>query len=161
MPSSRTSATPIAGSAGPDQVQTLALIEKPVAAMGLWATSVLLMVTGAVQLLQGVSAVQDGEVVVGQYIYQWGASGWGVLHIVLGTLMIAAAWYVGRVRARATAIALAAVSIVVNFLWLPYNPWWSVLIIALDAFLIWALATWHHRPDIPADSAQRKERTYG
>lgn len=153
MSSPGTSATSIADRAGADQVHTLALIEKPVAAMGLWATAVLLMATGAVQFLQGTSAVQDGQVVVGQYIYQWSATGWGVVHIALGVLMIAAAWYVGRVRARVTAIALAAVSIVVNFLWLPYNPWWSVLIIALDAFLIWALATWHHGPDIPADSA--------
>jgi hypothetical protein len=153
MSSPGTAATSIPGRTGADQADTLMLIEKPVAAMGLWATAVLLMVTGAVQFLQGVSAVQDGEVVVGQYIYRWSATGWGIVHIVLGVLMIAAAWYVGRVQARVTAIALAAVSIVMNFLWLPYNPWWSVLIIALDAFLVWALATWHHGPDIPADSA--------
>lgn len=153
MPSPATPATSIADRGGADQADTLALIEKPVAAMGLWATAVLLMVTGAVQFLQGVSAVQDGQIVVGQYIYQWSATGWGVVHIVLGVLMIAAAWYVGRVRARLSAIALTAVSIVANFLWLPYNPWWSVLIIALDAFLIWALATWHHGPEVPADSA--------
>lgn len=153
MSSPGKSAISISGRAGTDQAETLALIEKPVAAMGLWATAALLMVTGAVQFLQGISATQDGEVVVGQYIYQWSATGWGVVHIVLGVLMITAAWYVGRLRARVIAIGLSAVSIVVNFLWLPYNPWWAVLIIALDAFLIWALATWHREPSVPADSA--------
>ena len=129
-----------------------AYIERPVAAIGSWATAVLLMVTGAVQTLEGISGVRAGEVVVGQYIYRWNATGWAVVHIVVGVLLISAAWFTSRSRARIAAIMLMAISIVANFLWLPYNPWWSVLIIALDAFLIWALATWHHEPEIPADS---------
>jgi hypothetical protein len=40
------------------------------------------------------------------------------------------------------AIVVAALSIVVNFLWLPYAPWWAGLIIALDAVVIWAVWTW-------------------
>jgi hypothetical protein len=27
----------------------------------------------------------------------------------------------------------------VNFAWLPYQPWWSVLMIALSVAVIWAL----------------------
>jgi hypothetical protein len=131
---------------------TPAYIERPVAAMGSWATAVLLMVAGAVQVLEGISALRAGEVIVGQeYIYRWNASGWGAVHIVVGAPLTAAAWFIGRAWVRVAAIVLAASSIVVNFVWLPYNPWWSILIIALDAFLIWALATWHHEPEIPTD----------
>jgi hypothetical protein len=36
-------------------------------------------------------------------------------------------------------IVLAALSAVANFLFLPYCPVWSVLIIALNVFVIWAL----------------------
>jgi hypothetical protein len=32
-------------------------------------------------------------------------------------------------------------------MWLPYYPWWSVLIIALDVVVIWAVATWNPRRD--------------
>ncbi|MGF6885166.1 hypothetical protein ABIA39_003259 [Nocardia sp. GAS34] len=117
------------------------------AAMGTMAAAVLLIAAGAVQILEGISAVEaDAIVVVGpQYTYQWNATGWGVVHIVIGALLVlvGAALFTGRTWARATAIVLAAFSIVANFLWLPHNPWWSVLIIALDVFLIWAVATWH------------------
>ena len=120
------------------------------AATGAVAAAVLLVVTGALQILEGISAVQADEIIVigPQYAYQWNATGWGVVHIVVGALIVgvAAAVFAGRTWARITAIVLTGLSIVANFLWLPHNPWWSVLIIALDAFLIWALATWHHTP---------------
>ena len=37
-------------------------------------------------------------------------------------------------------ITLAALSAIANFLFLPYYPFWSLLIIALDVLVIWALA---------------------
>ncbi len=119
------------------------------AAVGTIAAAVLLIVAGAMQILEGISAVEaDDIVVVGpQYTYQWNTTGWGVVHIVIGALLvlIAAALFTGRTWARAAAIVFSAASIVANFLWLPHNPAWSILIIALDAFLIWAVATWHQQ----------------
>jgi hypothetical protein len=38
------------------------------------------------------------------------------------------------------AITLAVLSAIANFLWLPYYPFWSLLIIAVDVFIIWAVA---------------------
>ena len=35
--------------------------------------------------------------------------------------------------------SVAIISAVLNFMWLPYYPVWSLLIIALDVFVIWAL----------------------
>jgi hypothetical protein len=37
-------------------------------------------------------------------------------------------------------ITLAVLSAIANFLWLPYYPFWALAIIALDVFVIWALA---------------------
>jgi hypothetical protein len=31
-------------------------------------------------------------------------------------------------------------SAIANFLWIPYYPFWALLIIALDIFVIWAVA---------------------
>ena len=125
-------------------------IEQRAAAIGTMAAAVLLTVSGALSILEGISAVQADEIIVigPQYAYQWNATGWGVVHIIIGALIVAvaAAVFAGRHWARITAIVLTGLSIVANFLWLPHNPWWSVLIIALDAFLIWALATWHRNP---------------
>lgn len=137
-----TAGAPVAGHGG-----RAAHVERQAAAVGAVAAAVLLIVAGTVQVLEGISAVAaDDIVVVGpEYIYQWNATGWGVVHIVIGALLVAVgiAFLSGRTWARLTAIVLTALSIVANFLWLPHNPWWSVLIIALDVFLIWALATWH------------------
>jgi hypothetical protein len=38
------------------------------------------------------------------------------------------------------AITRAVLSAIANFLWLPYYPFWSLLIIAVDVFVIWAIA---------------------
>jgi hypothetical protein len=39
------------------------------------------------------------------------------------------------------AIALAVLSAIANFLFIPYYPFWSLLIITLNIFVIWAVAT--------------------
>jgi hypothetical protein len=36
---------------------------------------------------------------------------------------------------------LAVISGIANFLFLPYYPLWSIVVIALDVFIIWALAS--------------------
>ena len=38
-----------------------------------------------------------------------------------------------------TAIFLAMLSAVVNFFFIPYYPFWSLLLIALDVWVIWSL----------------------
>jgi hypothetical protein len=35
---------------------------------------------------------------------------------------------------------VAVLSAIAAFLWLPYYPFWALLIIALDVFVIWAIA---------------------
>jgi len=44
--------------------------------------------------------------------------------------------------ARVAAIIMASLSIVSMFMWLPHTPIWSIVTIALDVFIIWAVATW-------------------
>jgi hypothetical protein len=38
------------------------------------------------------------------------------------------------------AIILAVLSAIANFAFIPYYPFWSLLIITLDIFVIWAVA---------------------
>jgi hypothetical protein len=46
----------------------------------------------------------------------------------------------GRTWARIVGITVAALSATANFLFIPYYSFWSMVIIAVDIFVIWALA---------------------
>ncbi|WP_068278969.1 DUF7144 family membrane protein [Aldersonia kunmingensis] len=111
--------------------------------------AILLLVVGLVSLLQGISAVAEDEVfVVGiEYVYKFDLTTWGWIHIVVGVLVIIAGLglFTGAAWARIAAVVFASLSIVANFLWIPYYPLWAILIIALDIVVIWAVTTW--KPD--------------
>src|SRR6266699_3620336 len=64
------------------------------------------------------------------------------IHLIGGAVVAVAGFFVfsGAVWARAVGIVLAALSAIANFLFIPYYPFWSLLMVALDVFVIWALA---------------------
>ncbi|TCJ89441.1 DUF7144 family membrane protein [Nocardia alba] len=107
---------------------------------------ILLAVVGVLQIFQGISAVaKDDLIVVGpEYAYQFDLTSWGWWHIILGAIavIVAIGLLAGQTWGRVSAMVIAALSIIANFLWLPYYPWWSILIIAIDIVVIWAVATW-------------------
>ncbi|WP_460723151.1 DUF7144 family membrane protein [Nocardia heshunensis] len=131
----------MAHSTGPE-----ATLKQGLAAGTSIAAGILLIVIGVLSILQGISAVAaDDLLVVGyDYIYKLNTTGWGWIHIVLGAIEIGVAIGLlkGTTWGRTAAMLLAALSIVENFLWIPYYPAWSLLIIALDVVVIWAIATY-------------------
>lgn len=110
------------------------------------AAAILLLTVGVLSVLEGIAAVANDELfVVGvDYVYEFDITTWGWIHIVLGALLIVSALglMTGTSWGRGVAIGIAALSILANFLWLPYYPWWSILVIALNIVVIWAIATW-------------------
>jgi hypothetical protein len=89
--------------------------------------------------------MQDDLVVAGpEYIYQFDTTAWGWIHLVLGVIVAAVGvmLFTGATWARVGAMVICALSLLANFLWLPHYPWWSVVMIVLDVFVIWAVATW-------------------
>ncbi|WP_454197084.1 DUF7144 family membrane protein [Nocardia sp. Marseille-Q1738] len=123
-----------------------ASVKQGIAAGTSLGAAIILVTVGLLQLFQGIAAVAEDEVfVVGvEYVYKFDFTTWGWIHIVLGVLMTAVGFglFTGAGWARIAAVVIAAISILANFLWLPYYPWWSVLIIALDIVVIWAVTTW-------------------
>jgi hypothetical protein len=111
------------------------------------AAAVIMVTVGIIQLFQGIAAVAEDEVFVSgiNYVYEFDLTTWGWIHILLGVLVaiVGLALFTGAGWARVSAIIVAAISIVANFLWLPYYPVWSLLIIALDVVIIWAVSTWN------------------
>ena len=47
--------------------------------------------------------------------------------------------------ARVVGITLASLSAISNFFFIPYYPVWSIVIIAADVLVIWALAVYGRR----------------
>jgi hypothetical protein len=105
-----------------------------------------LIIAGVWHLIAGFAAVVHDNVYVAtpQYIYSFDLTAWGWIHILLGVLLIVAGFAVmkGQMWARVVGIVMACLSMIANFLFLPHYPLWSILIIVLDAAIIWALASY-------------------
>jgi hypothetical protein len=116
----------------------------PVARGFIVFAGIAMIVIGTFHAIQGVVALFNDEFyVVGQkWIFEFDLTGWGWIHLIAGLGVAVAGFFVftGAAWARYVGIAVAAVSAILNFMWLPYYPIWSLLIIALDIVVIWALA---------------------
>jgi len=123
-----------------------------------WATGlavfagVIMIMVGIFQALSGLSAIINDKfyVVTPNYAYEIDVTGWGWIHLILGIVVALAGFYVltGRLWARIIGITMALFSAIANFFFIPYYPVWSVLIIALDVFVILALATYRGDRDV-------------
>jgi hypothetical protein len=83
-------------------------------------------------------------------VFQLDATGWGWIHLLVGVVVACAgvAVMAGQTWARIVGITLAVVSALTNFAFIPYYPFWSLTVIALDVFVVWALAV--HGRDMAA-----------
>lgn len=106
---------------------------------------VVLVVLGLFQFLQGLSAALKDDVYLAtsDYLYSINLSGWGWIHMAIGAAaaVIGICVLYGQTWARATGILVAVLSAVANFAFLPYYPFWSMLVIAIDILVIWALSS--------------------
>ncbi|MFB6873818.1 hypothetical protein [Streptomyces sp. NPDC056323] len=127
-----------AGSAGRADIN-------PWAASGVIFAGVLLLVDGVLGVIKGISGLATDDVYarLRNYTFKFDVSSWGWIHLVLGIVLAVVGWGIlkGAEWARATGVVLAAISIIINFVWLPYQPIWAVVSIAIDVFVIWALCT--------------------
>lgn len=121
------------------------------AAVGLTMfASVILMIGGTFQFLAGLAAVINDQtfVVTEDYILKMDTTAWGWFHLLLGIVIFLAGLSLlkGSVWARSVAVIIASVSAVLNFVWLPVQPWWAIIMITLNIFVIWAVTA--HGRDI-------------
>lgn len=106
------------------------------------ATSMLLI--GVWQILMGIAVLVDDALFVleGEYAYEFDTAAWGWTHLAVGILvfLVGLAIFSGAIWARVLGIFLALIVAIANFFFLPYFPLWSIVVIALAVFVIWALA---------------------
>src|SRR5829696_1397171 len=115
-----------------------------------WAVSftlfaaIMMLMSGTFQALAGLVAIFENEFYVAtrNYLFQFDATTWGWIHLLVGLIVAFAGWGLlsGRTWARVVGITVALVSATANFLFIPYYPFWALTIITLDIFVIWAIA---------------------
>jgi hypothetical protein len=103
----------------------------------------LMMIAGIFHFIIGLTALlnEDFYPVRPGYDFEIDTMAWGWLHLVGGVVMMAVGTFLftGQTWARLTAIGVAVLSLVWSFYSIPYYPIWSLMIIAIDLGLIWAL----------------------
>lgn len=106
----------------------------------------IMVLAGVFQALAGLVALFNDEfyVVARNYTFDLDVTGWGWIHLIIGVIVFFAGLGVfsGATWARTVGIIVALLSAISNFFFIPYYPVWSVLIIALDVAVIWALASY-------------------
>jgi hypothetical protein len=112
---------------------------------GVVFAATLMIFGGAMAIIEGISAIAKDNLFVStpNYTLKFSVTGWGWIHLIIGIVVVLAGLYLfsGAAWARYIGILVAAVSAFFNFFFIPYYPFWALTLIAIDIFVIWALAT--------------------
>jgi hypothetical protein len=120
------------------------------AVIGFTALAGTLMLLGGLWMVTvAIVALSHGHVfsTAPAYTFRYNIRGWGWTELALGVVLFAAGMcvFLGMAWARYVGAFFAALSAIANFVFIPYQPLWSIIMIAIDAFIIWALLTPRHQ----------------
>ena len=117
---------------------------RPMATGGLLFAATIMVLTGVFQFFQGIAAIAKDQIFVTtpNYLFKFDTTAWGWIHLILGLVVAVVGFFVFTRApwARGVAIVLVALQAFANFFFLPYYPFWGIIILGLDIFVIWALA---------------------
>ena len=106
--------------------------------------SVLLLIAGLFDLIFGLAAVigPNTTVVVAETgLFAVDVAAWGWWHIIAGIALIVLSFFLyrGATWARVIAIIIVIINAVGQLTLLSVQPWWSLIILAVDVLIIYAL----------------------
>jgi hypothetical protein len=111
-----------------------------------WVTfaGVILIINGVFSGLQGLVALTGPDTYylsTPGALFIFDAQGWGWWNVALGALLIltAVGLFSGATWARVVAVIVAGLSAVVQMMLIPAQPWWSLIVIAIDVLIIYAV----------------------
>jgi hypothetical protein len=104
----------------------------------------MMIMAGVFEAMAGVIALFANDFYVSSrhYLLEFDATGWGIIHLLFGVAVVIAGFAVlgGKTWGRVVGIVLVGLSAVANFASIPYYPFWSLTVIALDVVVLWSLA---------------------
>jgi hypothetical protein len=106
--------------------------------------AILTLLSGLVTFFMGITGIISGSFFnnVASFPFYYSVRSRGVTLLVIGAIafLMGLALLIHRHWARTGTIVVAAFTALANFMFLPYYPFWSVIVIALNVVIIWELA---------------------
>jgi hypothetical protein len=103
----------------------------------------MMVMVGIFDMIEGLAAVfkKDFYAVTPNYVFHFNVSTWGWIHMLLGLIILLAGLgvFTGAVWARTVGVIMAVIVAIANFAFIPIYPVFSIVIIAVCIFVIWAL----------------------
>jgi len=115
--------------------------------------AVLLAVLGFFNLLDGIAAIANSHIFIGNAHYVVGdLRAWGWVMTIFGAvqLVAAAGVWTGNQLARWFAVAVLGLNAIAQMFFIPAYPFWSLLIIAVDVVALWGLCAYGSRENLGA-----------
>jgi predicted membrane metal-binding protein len=105
---------------------------------------VILLVNGIFSVTQGLVALIGPDTyytLVNGDLFLFDVDGWGWWNLIIGALLLVTAFalFAGATWARIVAVIVAIFNAMVQLLLVPVQPWWSLIAIAIDLLIIYAL----------------------
>jgi hypothetical protein len=110
-----------------------------------WAyfAAFMMMLLGVLQGIAGLAGIfKDNYYVVTQsHLLVWNYKAWGWINLILGIIILLAGLELlrGAMWARIVAVFLAILSFIANMAFINAYPFWSIIMMIVDAFIIYAL----------------------
>ncbi|MFJ5774642.1 hypothetical protein [Streptomyces sp. NPDC093094] len=112
--------------------------------------AVLLFIAGILDFFRGIMGIANDDIYVStpNYVFKFDLTSWGWIQLTLGVIAMAvsAGLFTRATWARVAAVLIAGLLIIANFLTIPYYPFWSITLIALYGFVIWAMSVARREP---------------
>jgi hypothetical protein len=114
----------------------------------IYFASVMMILSGGFSVIWGLSALIHHEVLGDRRdnLLNINYAAWGWIHLLLGIIVLVAGVFMlaGSVLARIVAVAMVCVSAFANLLVIGSNPWWVLIVIAVDVVIIYAITVHGH-----------------
>ena len=109
-----------------------------------------LMLSGPLSILMGASGIADDSLfAASRYSYRFDLTAWGWIHLVVGLALVIAGLGVvtNKSWGRGVGVAAAGISLITQFMFVPYYPVWAIPVMTLDLLIIFALTRFHVAAD--------------
>jgi hypothetical protein len=111
----------------------------------IYFAGIVLLIGAAIDIFYGIMAIVGPNTAyfVGRNggVASFDVAGWGWWSLIIGLALAAAAFFLltGRTWARVLVVVLVAINAVSHLMSLPAQPWWSIVMVALDILVIYAV----------------------